>query len=170
MALHAPRFGRHRSLCTHLQSRRQEAGACGNGTRCVAWALLRDDEERDRSGRDARGVFACRREGEVRFSVEMGRPRFGWQDIPLARAVADTARDPSFLSAAGGRRCCAVRGQYRQSARRLLRRRSRGLRSRGRSAPRSSTTRSFPNGRIFRFARVRIAPYRRAQSGSAARA
>jgi diaminopimelate epimerase len=66
------------------------AGACGNGTRCVAWYLCRD------SGRDALVLeigsarLACRRLGDWTFAVEMGRPRLTWNEIPLAAPCADT--------------------------------------------------------------------------------
>ena len=54
------------------------------------------------------GILACRRDGEWRFSVEMGRPRFGWQDIPLREAVPDTPRIP-FPIGPATRRCSPPR-------------------------------------------------------------
>jgi diaminopimelate epimerase len=68
-----------------------EAGACGNGTRCVAWFLLRD------TGRDAVtvetgvGLLACHRLAPLRFSVDMGPPRLAWNEIPLRDASFDPA-------------------------------------------------------------------------------
>ena len=102
MALHAPVSAGTEAYVRIYNRDGSEAGACGNGTRCVAWALLRDDEERDTLRVETlNGVLECRREGEVRFSVEMGRPRFGWQDIPLAKAVADTAAIPFPIGPGG---------------------------------------------------------------------
>lgn len=66
------------------------SGACGNGTRCVAWALMRDSGEIDLVLDSAAGRLACHRDGEWRFTVDMGVPLFGWRDIPLARDVGDT--------------------------------------------------------------------------------
>lgn len=66
------------------------SGACGNGTRCVA-ALLFDE-----TGKDALtlhtdgGILAARRGGDGVITVDMGEPRFGWQDIPLAEEFRDT--------------------------------------------------------------------------------
>lgn len=68
------------------------SGACGNGTRCVAWALMRDGEERRIVLESAAGLLDCRRVGEHRFSVDMGKPAFAWEAIPLARDVGDTCR------------------------------------------------------------------------------
>jgi diaminopimelate epimerase len=67
-----------------------EAGACGNGMRCVAWCLLRGTSSKELRLETAAGVLECRRQGEWRFSVDMGKPRFSWRDIPLATPVEDT--------------------------------------------------------------------------------
>ncbi len=66
-----------------------EAEACGNGTRCVAWAEMR------RLGRKAvvietkGGALTCRIEGD-QVEVDMGAPRFGWDQIKLSERRADT--------------------------------------------------------------------------------
>jgi diaminopimelate epimerase len=68
------------------------AGACGNGTRCVADRLCRE------LGLDAvtieteAGAIACERLGQWTYRVDMGAPRLEWDAIPLRRAVADTRR------------------------------------------------------------------------------
>jgi diaminopimelate epimerase len=68
-----------------------EVGACGNGSRCVAWFLLRDDERREINFETAAGVIACRRESEWEFSADMGAPRFAWDEIPVSRPIPDTS-------------------------------------------------------------------------------
>jgi diaminopimelate epimerase len=61
-----------------------ESGACGNGTRCVA-ALLMDETGRAAVAVETRnGVLACQRAGDL-VSVDMGRARMRWSDVPLAR-------------------------------------------------------------------------------------
>ncbi len=65
------------------------SGACGNGTRCVAWALGREGKERLSLQTEA-GRIATQRESETVFTVDMGRPRLDWRDIPLS-LEADTA-------------------------------------------------------------------------------
>jgi diaminopimelate epimerase len=67
-----------------------EAGACGNGTRCVAWAMLRGTKRRSLNLETKAGLLDCERLDEFCFSVDMGAPRFGWQEIPLAEEFADT--------------------------------------------------------------------------------
>lgn len=60
--------------------------ACGNASRCVGALLLGE------SGRDSgtlqteAGLLAFRSAGPGRIAVDMGPPRLGWQDIPLAHA------------------------------------------------------------------------------------
>ncbi|MDP3553744.1 diaminopimelate epimerase [Methylocystis sp.] len=77
------------------------SAACGNGTRCVAYALAREGKDALRLETDA-GLIETRREADTVFTVDMGRPRLDWQEIPLARAVEDTrevALDPPVAGA-----------------------------------------------------------------------
>lgn len=88
MALH-PGKGGVDSYMRILNTDGSESGACGNGTRCVAWYLERE------TGKDAllletkAGLLTTARAGDL-YTVDMGRPRFGWQEIPLSEAFADT--------------------------------------------------------------------------------
>jgi len=69
------------------------AGACGNGTRCVAWALWQNEAfagTRELVVETAASLLACERLGDTLFSVDMGKPVFAWQKIPLRHAVDDT--------------------------------------------------------------------------------
>ena len=69
-----------------------EAEACGNGTRCVAYLMMRGRPDDDLRLETRAGVLDCRREGEFSFRVDMGAPRLAWNEIPLRHAVADTRR------------------------------------------------------------------------------
>jgi diaminopimelate epimerase len=65
-----------------------ESGACGNGTRCVARLVM---EERGASRitiETGAGVLTVSA-GLQGYTVDMGTPRFGWDEIPLA-GPADT--------------------------------------------------------------------------------
>ena len=65
----------------------REVEACGNASRCVGWLLLqegrRDEVVIDTLG----GRLECRRAGDKRVAVDMGKIRTGWQDIPLVREM-----------------------------------------------------------------------------------
>ena len=68
-----------------------EAGACGNATRCVADLLFRDTGRRAQVIRTVAGDLAAEVLSDGRVRVDMGVPRLGWQDVPLA-GPADTLR------------------------------------------------------------------------------
>ncbi|MCZ0734780.1 diaminopimelate epimerase [Phreatobacter sp. AB_2022a] len=90
MAMHAPVTAGTDALIRIYNTDGSEAGACGNGTRCVAWVLT-EGTDRDRLVVETRaGLLACRRLGPAVFSVDMGEPRFDWRDIPLAEEFRDT--------------------------------------------------------------------------------
>jgi diaminopimelate epimerase len=72
-----------------------ESGACGNGTRCVAWAMLTDPAmTRDHGDRlllqTRAGLLPTQRVAERVFTVDMGAPRLGWHEIPLREPFQDT--------------------------------------------------------------------------------
>ena len=89
MALYPSRDGADASIRIY-NSDGSEAGACGNGMRCVA-SLISAETGKSRLNFDtASGAVSCWREDEGLFTVDMGAPRFRWKDIPLAREMPDT--------------------------------------------------------------------------------
>jgi diaminopimelate epimerase len=73
-----------------------ESGACGNGTRCVAWAML-DDPMMARPTANGSlllqtraGLLPVNRQDETTFTVDMGAPRLRWDEIPLRDPFQDT--------------------------------------------------------------------------------
>jgi diaminopimelate epimerase len=64
-----------------------EVEACGNAARCVA-ALIGGDSRIETDG----GILDARGASDA-ATVDMGRPRFGWDEIPLAYPM-DTAEMP----------------------------------------------------------------------------
>ncbi len=73
-----------------------EAGACGNGTRCVAWAMLADPAMGDAGKtrltlQTKAGLLPAVRESELVFTVDMGEPKLAWDEIPLSEPFHDTA-------------------------------------------------------------------------------
>jgi diaminopimelate epimerase len=67
-----------------------EAGACGNGMRCVAALVAAETGRADVNFETPAGVISCWRAADDGFTVDMGRPRWRWDEIPLAREFADT--------------------------------------------------------------------------------
>jgi len=64
-----------------------EAGACGNGSRCVAALLMSESGQATARLETQGGLLGCRMQGDGLITVDMGRPRFDWQDIPLAERM-----------------------------------------------------------------------------------
>jgi diaminopimelate epimerase len=68
------------------------AGACGNGTRCVADRLCRELAAGGVTITTEAGEIACERLGPWAYRVDMGAPRLDGHAIPLQHAVPDTRR------------------------------------------------------------------------------
>jgi diaminopimelate epimerase len=66
------------------------SASCGNGTRCVAHYLNEHTGAATVHLATSAGKLVVRRDGPLSFTVDMGRPRLDWRDIPLKNAVADT--------------------------------------------------------------------------------
>jgi diaminopimelate epimerase len=72
-----------------------ESGACGNGTRCVAWAMLSDPIMSRPAGETLlletkAGLLPTWRVSDRVFTVDMGAPRLRWDQIPLRDPFQDT--------------------------------------------------------------------------------
>ncbi len=59
--------------------------ACGNGTRCCAALLLSELEADECCIETASGLLSCWVDDNGLINVDMGQPKFGWQDIPLSK-------------------------------------------------------------------------------------
>jgi diaminopimelate epimerase len=68
-----------------------EAGACGNGMRCVAELLFNETGRSALTFETSSGVLACwKGKRPLTSTVDMGVPRFAWNEIPLAEKFEDT--------------------------------------------------------------------------------
>ncbi len=68
-----------------------EVEACGNATRCVAGLLFQEGDGKTVSIETRGGVLVAwpgAAKGEI--SIDMGVPKFGWEDIPLSEYFPDT--------------------------------------------------------------------------------
>jgi diaminopimelate epimerase len=91
MVLHDPRAPGTDAFLRIYNTDGSQAGACGNGTRCVAWSILRDQPgRRDLMLQTAAALLPCTREDETTFTVDMGKPRLRWDEIPLRDPFQDT--------------------------------------------------------------------------------
>lgn len=68
-----------------------ESGACGNGMRCVARQMFAGSDMNGLTFETRAGLLNCwRGPADGLYTVDMGEPKFGWQDIPLAEEFRDT--------------------------------------------------------------------------------
>jgi len=67
-----------------------EAGACGNGMRCVADLVSKESGKDTLTFETKAGILNCWKNADGLFTVDMGVPRFKWNEIPLAEEFRDT--------------------------------------------------------------------------------
>jgi len=67
-----------------------EVESCGNASRCIADILFVEKRKPVVTIDTLGGFLSCEKGGNGLVTVDMGVPRFGWQDIPLSEPFADT--------------------------------------------------------------------------------
>jgi len=67
-----------------------EVSACGNGTRCVGLSVAQATGDRELTLESGAGLLTVKVGGADRITVDMGEPKFGWEDIPLNEPFRDT--------------------------------------------------------------------------------
>ena len=90
MALYPPRTPGTDGFLRIYNSDGSEAGACGNGMRCLASMLLKETGKDALAVETKAGLLNCWKAGQETFTVDMGVPRFRWDEIPLAEEFRDT--------------------------------------------------------------------------------
>ncbi|UXN65790.1 diaminopimelate epimerase [Phyllobacterium sp. A18/5-2] len=92
MAIHAPKTSGTEAYIEIINSDGTQAQACGNGMRCVVQAMSAESGKRAFTFETIAGILTAHEHPDGQISVDMGMPRFDWQDIPLAEAFYDTRR------------------------------------------------------------------------------
>lgn len=91
MTLHAPRTAGADAYVRIHNNDGSEAGACGNGMRCVAELLFKETGKNALTFETAAGIINCwKGEAPLVSTADMGAPRFAWNEIPLAEECRDT--------------------------------------------------------------------------------
>jgi diaminopimelate epimerase len=91
MALYPPRTPGTNSFVRIYNNDGSEVGACGNGMRCVA-SLVAPESSADSLLFETKAGLVQTWNGPAPglFTVDMGRPRLRWNEIPLAEEFRDT--------------------------------------------------------------------------------
>jgi len=67
-----------------------QVGACGNATRCIAWLMAQETGRREVTIETSAGLLRADVESAERVTIDMGAPKFAWNEIPLAEPFHDT--------------------------------------------------------------------------------
>ena len=91
MALYPPRTPGTDAFVRIFNSDGSESGACGNGTRCIADIVFKETAKDALTFETTSGLLNCWKGATpLTSTVDMGAPRFGWREIPLAEEFRDT--------------------------------------------------------------------------------
>ena len=91
MVLQAPRTPGTDAFVRIYNNDGSEAGACGNGMRCVAELMFQETGKGALTFETRAGLLNCWKGDAPHVStVDMGVPRFAWNEIPLAEEFRDT--------------------------------------------------------------------------------
>lgn len=92
MAIHDPRIDGTDAYIDILNCDGTKAQACGNGTRCVVQALAVETGKKVFTFQTVAGILNAVEHADGTISVDMGKPVFDWDKIPLAEDFHDTSR------------------------------------------------------------------------------
>ena len=90
MVLHSARKAGTSAFVKIYNADGSESAACGNGTRCIGWTETRRTGERSVMFETVAGVLRVDVESAARITVDMGEPKFKWDEIPLAEPFHNT--------------------------------------------------------------------------------
>jgi diaminopimelate epimerase len=90
MVLQPPRLTGTEAFIRIYNNDGSESAACGNGMRCVARQVFEATGKSALTFETRAGLLNCWQGPQGLYTVDMGPPRFGWQDIPLAEEFRDT--------------------------------------------------------------------------------
>ena len=92
MAIHDPKLEGTDAFIDILNSDGSRAQACGNGTRCVVQALAAETGRKAFTFQTVAGILNAVEQEDGLISVDMGKPVFEWDKIPLSEEFHDTSR------------------------------------------------------------------------------
>ncbi len=75
------------AFLTFYNSDGGEILACGNGSRCVAYLLMKENNNTKISLRTKVGILQAKLNDKNLVSINMGRPNFEWNKIPLLKKM-----------------------------------------------------------------------------------
>ena len=92
MAIHDPKLAGTDAYIDIVNCDGTRAQACGNGTRCVVQALSAETGRKAFTFQTLAGILNAQEHQDGTISVDMGKPVFQWDKIPLSEEFHDTSR------------------------------------------------------------------------------
>jgi diaminopimelate epimerase len=93
MAIYPPSAAHTDAFVRIFNNDGSEAGACGNGMRCVADILFKEGRKTSLTVETRAGRLNCwQGKTPLTSTIDMGLPRLKWDEIPLAERFDDTRR------------------------------------------------------------------------------
>lgn len=92
MVLHDPKTPGTEAFIRIYNTDGSEARACGNGMRCVSWLTFQAIGRTAFRFETLPGVVEASVIDQEHITVDMGQPKFAWNEIPLAEPFHDTRR------------------------------------------------------------------------------
>jgi len=90
MALYPPRTPGTDAFIRIYNNDGSEAGACGNGMRCVADIVSKESGKSALTFETKAGILNAWKGADGLFTIDMGKPKFAWNEIPLSEEFRDT--------------------------------------------------------------------------------
>ena len=63
----------------------EETSACGNGTRCIAYLIMKENNKKKILLKTKAGILEAELNDNDLVTVNMGKPNFEWKKIPLSK-------------------------------------------------------------------------------------
>ena len=67
-----------------------EVESCGNASRCIADILMTETGQDSATIMTKGGFLAAKKAGDLLVTIDQGKPKFAWDQIPLSEKFADT--------------------------------------------------------------------------------
>ncbi len=64
-----------------------EATACGNGARCIAYLIFQENKQKNITIKTKERVLSAEVVGKQNVKINMGKPKFGWEEVPLSESM-----------------------------------------------------------------------------------
>ncbi len=83
-----------------------EVTACGNGTRCIAYLIFQENKQKSIFIKTKERVLSAEIVGKQNVKINMGKPKFSWEEVPLIENMDTKQVSIDFLEKEYGHGFC----------------------------------------------------------------